>query len=74
MAAEPRLTLSHVRRVKLVEAVDDLGNSLVPVEEAETMHNRYAGYLGSTTGPVVQIQAHLRSPMPPGTGSRSSEA
>ncbi len=62
MAAEPRLTLSHVRRVKLVEAVDDLGNSLVPVEEAETMHNRYAGYLGATTGPVVQIQAHLRRP------------
>ena len=62
VAAEPRLTLSHVRRLKLVEAVDDLGNSLIPVEDAETMHNRYAGYLGMATGPVVQIQAQLRRP------------
>ena len=62
VAAEPRLTLSHIRRLKLVEAVDDLGNSLVPIEEAETMHNRYAGYLGTAIGPVVQTQAQLRRP------------
>jgi hypothetical protein len=62
VAAEPRLTLSQVRRLRLDEAVDEHGNSLLPVEQAETMQNRYAGYLGNSNGPVVQIQAQLRRP------------
>jgi hypothetical protein len=66
VAAEPRLILSHVRPVKLVEAVDELGNSLLPVPEAIAPQNRYAGYLGTTNGPVVQIQAQLRKPDPAG--------
>jgi hypothetical protein len=62
VAAEPRLALSQVRPLQLVEAIDDRGNSLIPVGDDETTHNRYAGYFGVLTSPVVQIQAQLRRP------------
>ena len=62
MAAEPRLALSQVRPLQLVEAVDDRGNSLIPVGDDETAHNRYAGYFGVSTSPVVQLQAQLHRP------------
>jgi hypothetical protein len=62
LAAEPRLALSQVRPLQLVEAVDDRGNSLVPTEDGEAVHDRAAGYFGMTTGPVVQLQAQLRRP------------
>ncbi len=67
MAAEPRLIVSNVRRLSLVEAVDNLGQSMLPAEDPERTQNRYAGYLGMGTGPVVQIQAQLRRPDAPGT-------
>ena len=38
VAAEPRLALSQVRPLELVEAVDDRGNSLIPVGDDETGH------------------------------------
>jgi hypothetical protein len=62
VAAEPRLALTQVRPLQLVEAVDDRGNSLIPVADDETAHNRYAGYSGMSTGPVVQLQAQLHRP------------
>jgi len=62
LAAEPRLSFSQVQTVQLIEAVDDLGNSLLPDGENETVHRRYPGYFGEATGPVVQLQAQLRRP------------
>jgi hypothetical protein len=62
VAAEPRLALSQVRPLQLVEAIDDRGNSLIPVGDDETAHNRYAGYFGVSTSPVVQLQAQLHRP------------
>jgi hypothetical protein len=62
VAAEPRLALSQIRPLQLVEAVDDRGNSLIPVADDETTHNRYAGYSGMSTGPAVQLQAQLHRP------------
>ncbi len=62
VAAEPRLALSQVRPLQLVEAIDDRGNSLIPIGDDEPAHNRYAGYFGVSTSPVVQLQAQLRRP------------
>ncbi len=62
VAAEPRLALSQIRPLQLVEAIDDRGNSLIPVGDDETAHNRYAGYFGVSTSPVVQLQAQLHRP------------
>jgi hypothetical protein len=62
LAAEPRLSFSHVGAVELVEAIDDSGNSLVLPPSDETGHHRFAGYFGVTTGPAVQLQAFLRRP------------
>jgi hypothetical protein len=66
VAAEPRLALSHVRPLQLIEAIDDRGNSLIPVGDDETAHSRYAGYFGVSTSPVVQLQAQLHRPAAPG--------
>jgi hypothetical protein len=66
VAAEPRLALSNVRQPQLVEAVDDLGNSLVPVAAADPFISRHSGYFGMMTGPVVQLQAPLQRPEPAG--------
>ncbi len=62
VAAEPRLALSQVQPLQLTEAVDERGNSLIPVADEETGHRRYAGYFGMATSPVVQLQAPLRRP------------
>jgi hypothetical protein len=62
VAAEPRLALSQVQPLELTEAIDDRGNSLIPVADDETGHRRYSGYFGMATSPVVQLQAPLRRP------------
>ncbi len=62
VAAEPRLALSNVRQPQLVEAVDDLGNSLVPAATVDPFVSRHSGYFGMSTGPVVQLQAPLQRP------------
>ena len=66
VAAEPRLALSQVRSPQLVEAVDERGNSLIPVADDESAQNRYAGYFGVSTRPVVQLQAQLHRPVAAG--------
>jgi hypothetical protein len=62
VAAEPRLALSQVQPLQLTEATDDRGNSLIPVADEEAGHQRYAGYFGMASSPVVQLQAPLRRP------------
>jgi hypothetical protein len=62
LAAEPRLTFSHVRPLELAEAIDDGGNSLVPTGDDETIYSRSSGYIGVTTGPVIQLHVPLRRP------------
>jgi hypothetical protein len=66
IAAEPRLALSQIRPVQLVEAIDDRGNSLLPVGDDETGQSRNSGYFGMSTSPVVQLQAHLHRPVAAG--------
>ena len=72
VAAEPRLTLSHLRPVKIVEAVDDLGNSLVPASRCWRdarplleLHGR--GHRSRRS----RFRRSCAAPMPPASGSRS---
>lgn len=67
VAAEPRLSLSQSGVLHLVEAEDDLGNSLVPTGDGGPVYNRFAGYFGVVNGSVMQVQAPLRRPDMPGT-------
>jgi hypothetical protein len=62
VAAEPRLALSQASPVELLEALDDRGNSLLPVGEDDSVRNRDAGYFGMSTSPVIQLQAPLHRP------------
>jgi hypothetical protein len=64
VAAEPRLNLSQVRRIELVEATDELGHSLIPAADGDQTQNRYGGYFGAGTGAALQIMAHLERPDP----------
>ncbi len=42
---------------KLIEAVDNRGNSLIPIAGDGPAYNRAAGYFGMANGPVMQLQA-----------------
>lgn len=68
VAAEPRLLLHQAGTVRVSEAMDDRGESLVPTEP-EAPNLRGSGYFGMgapTTS--FQVQANLA---PPGDGSKS---
>lgn len=68
VAVEPRMTLTQHGALKLVEAIDDRGQSLLPADSAET-DQRFAGYYGitQTTGASsLQTQIHLRYPQQAG--------
>jgi hypothetical protein len=62
VAAEPRLALSQVRPLELVEAIDERGNSLLPVTDEDSARSRNSGYFGVSTSPVVHLQAPLHRP------------
>jgi len=65
VAAEPRLSVSQNGPIRIDEAVDDRGQSLV-VPSGASSAQRHAGYFGMSMGTVVQLQAHLRRPEQPG--------
>jgi hypothetical protein len=60
--AEPRLTISQGGPLKILEAVDDRGESLVMASSGPGAVQRSAGYFGVTAGSMLQIQAHLLHP------------
>lgn len=66
VAAEPRLSLSQSGPLKLLEAVDDRGQSLIESGSSAPMTQRTSGYFGLTTGSTLHIQARLRHPNQPG--------
>lgn len=66
VAAEPRLSVSQNGLLKLTEAVDDHGQSLlIPETNAQTLQ-RHSAYFGLSAGPNLHLQAPLRRPEQPG--------
>ena len=66
VAAEPRLSLSQHGPLKILEAVDDRGQSLLPESGDGPVTQRFSGYFGVTSGSALQLQAPLRRPDQPG--------
>jgi hypothetical protein len=65
VAAEPRLCISQSGALQVTEAVDDRDNSLVAQADGPVA-NRFAGYFGVMSGPVIQLQVPLQRPEAPG--------
>jgi hypothetical protein len=70
VAAEPRLSLSQNGPLRIVEAVDDRGQSLLPEPVDGHVAQRFSGYFGLTTGSALQLHAPLRRPEQPGRAIR----
>jgi hypothetical protein len=71
VAAEPRLALSQDGPLRILDAVDDRGQSLAaPPQAGGLMLQRTAGYFGFTAGSVVQVQSPLSRPPQPGGSIR----
>jgi hypothetical protein len=68
VSGEPRLSLSQTGTLKLVEAVDDRGQSLLAGTGLGGVAQRSAAYagFGMSNGPVLQFQALLSRPEVPG--------
>ncbi len=63
---EPRLAVQQTAAPRLVEAVDDRGNSLIPPGNDNPALHRFSGYFGMASGPVVPVQAMLQRPVDAG--------
>ncbi len=68
VAAEPRLFIGQAGSLRITEAVDNRGHSLVPPDDAGA--SKRFGFFSTMNGPVVQLQAHLRYPAEPGESIR----
>ncbi len=65
VAAEPRIALGQHGDPRLVEAVDDHGNSLIPVGR-RSQSASFGGYFGTPHGPVMESHVPLLRPALPG--------
>jgi hypothetical protein len=65
VAAEPRLSLAPRGELRLREALDDHGNSLIYAGRNPQSLN-YAGYFGAPHGPVMETHTQLQRPPDPG--------
>jgi hypothetical protein len=63
--AEPRLSIAPRGELKLLEAVDDHGNSLAP-PELRRQSLRYTNYFGRPHAAVIESHAQLKRPAIPG--------
>jgi hypothetical protein len=63
---EPRLSVSQNGSLKITEAVDDKGQSLVNTVARGALAQRTAGYLGINASSFFQLQAVLSRPDRPG--------
>ena len=61
VGAEPRLSLAPAGAVKLLEAVDDQGHSLVIPGQDEIV-NHDSGYLGVNSSPLIHLRVDLAYP------------
>lgn len=68
IAAEPRLFIGQAGSLRITEAVDSRGHSLVPSDESGA--SRRFGFFSTMNGPILQLQAHLRYPANPGESIR----
>jgi hypothetical protein len=66
VATEPRLAVQQTAAPRLIEAVDDRGNSLIPRAEDNGAFHRFSGYFGMSSGPVMQVLAALQRPIDAG--------
>ncbi len=68
LAPEPRMTNSQAGNLKLLEAVDELGQSLLPSPADQERPFGPAGVMGGgmMAGPMVNLTAPLRRPEIPG--------
>ena len=64
LMAEPRLTIAQTHEMKLIEAVDELGQSLVPADAGQGQ--RFSAYSGFGAAPQIQMPIQLRRPERPG--------
>lgn len=64
VAAEPRLFIGQVGALRITEAVDSRGNSLIAPEDAGDA--RRFRQFRTMNGPVLQLQARLHRPADPG--------
>jgi hypothetical protein len=62
---EPRLMLSNSNELKLTEAVDDQGQSLL-LPSAPGQAQRYSAYFGFSPGGLLQLPIHMKYPEQPG--------
>ena len=62
VGAEPRLCVSQVGAVRVVEAVDEHNHSLAVSNANAQPINRFTNYLGTMDGSVVQFQIPLHRP------------
>ncbi|MGC8644356.1 MAG: hypothetical protein ACP5XB_31220 [Isosphaeraceae bacterium] len=66
VVAEPRLGLNQTGALRILEARDERGNSLVPENMAAPIMMRSSGYLGGTCSSVLHLRAPLTRPEDPG--------
>lgn len=72
IVAEPRLSLQKTGELRLLEAVDDRGQSLIA---PATMTQRHSGYNSAVIpGSALPVQAPLARPKEPGTSIRKLRA
>ena len=64
LLAEPRLTIGQTRELKLTEAIDERGQSLLPADSG--VSQRFAAYSGFGAAPVLQMPIALSRPDLPG--------
>ncbi len=64
VGAEPRLSLAPAGPVKIIEAIDDRGRSLLIPNRGELVHHE-SGYLGVNPSPLVHLRVDLAYPDEP---------
>jgi len=71
VAAEPRLSLSQNGPLKVLEVVDDRGQSLQLERDQSPVTQRVSGYFGLATGSTLQLHVPLKRPELPGQAIRT---
>ena len=76
IVGEPRFSIGQIGPIRITEARDEKGQSLVvPVESNPAINSevfqRSSGYLGYASGSVLQVQAQLIRPPSPGSVIKS---
>jgi hypothetical protein len=71
VAGEPRLSLSQNGPLKILEVVDDRGQSLQLELDQGPVTQRVSGYFGLATGSTLQLHVPLKRPELPGQAIRT---